>query len=72
MLPFVRQALAKYNLLEAYKARPPYQRNDYLGWIHRAVREETKRKRLGIMIAELKKGSGYMGLKWLPPSSRKR
>ena len=31
--------------MEAYQARPPYQRNDYLGWIDRAKRPETKARR---------------------------
>ncbi|HSG43712.1 MAG TPA: YdeI/OmpD-associated family protein [Anaerolineales bacterium] len=29
-------------MTDAYNARPPYQRNDYIGWITRAKREETK------------------------------
>ena len=33
-------------LAAAYAARPPYQRNDYLGWIARAKRPETRAKRI--------------------------
>jgi hypothetical protein len=55
-------ALVEHDLLGAYRARPPYQRNDYLGWIARAKRPETRAKRLGIMLRELKAGSGYMTL----------
>ena len=32
---FVRDALNERGLMEAYRARPPYQQNDYLGWIAR-------------------------------------
>lgn len=44
--------------------RPPYQRNDYLGWILRAARKETRDKRLAQMIYELEKGDVYMGMEW--------
>jgi hypothetical protein len=30
---------------EAYKARPPYQRNDYIGWIMRAKLKATHEKK---------------------------
>jgi len=60
MPEFVKKILAKEKLMEKYLARPPYQRNDYIGWINRAVREETKQKRLHQMIAELKRGDSYM------------
>ncbi|MEJ2036021.1 MAG: YdeI/OmpD-associated family protein [Maritimibacter sp.] len=33
-------------LRAAYDARPAYQRNDYLGWIARAKRPETREKRI--------------------------
>ena len=46
MPDFVREALEAHELAEAYGARPPYQRNDYLGWIARAKREETRQRRL--------------------------
>ena len=66
MPDFVRQELASHDLMAAYVARPPYQRNDYLWWINDAKREETKRKRLSKMIAELRAGRGYMGMDWSP------
>jgi uncharacterized protein YdeI (YjbR/CyaY-like superfamily) len=50
--------------MERYLARPPYQRNDYLGWITRAVRSETKAKRLEQMLTELRQGRVYMRMKW--------
>jgi hypothetical protein len=36
MPAFVRSALQKRRLMEAYRGRPPYQQNDYLAWISRA------------------------------------
>ncbi len=56
-------------LREAYDARPFYQRNDYLAWIARAKRPETRRKRLDQMLAELEQGGIYMGMDH-PPSRR--
>ncbi|WP_309486522.1 YdeI/OmpD-associated family protein [Sinorhizobium sp. 8-89] len=44
----------------AYAARPAYQRNDYLGWIARAKRSETREKRIAQMLAELQAGDAYM------------
>jgi len=64
MPPFVRKALAANGLMEKYKARPPYQRNDYIGWINRAARDETKQKRLNQMLDELKHGGVYMKMVW--------
>ncbi len=61
---FVKKALNENNLMEKYKARPAYQQNDYIGWINRAVREETKMKRLNQMLTELKKGGLYMNFKY--------
>ena len=57
----VREALTSRNLMDAYDARPPYQRNDYLGWISRAKEPETRQKRLATMLQEVASGSGYMG-----------
>lgn len=64
MPKFMRDALNENDLMDAYNARPPYQRNDYIGWIQRAKREETKQKRLNQMLDELKKGNVYMKMKW--------
>jgi uncharacterized protein YdeI (YjbR/CyaY-like superfamily) len=65
---FVKTALAKEKLMDAYRARPDYQQNDYLGWINRAKGPETKQKRLAQMIEELKKGDLYMEAEWHPPA----
>jgi len=37
-------------------------RNDYIGWITRAKREDTRQKRLIQMIDELQNGDAYMGM----------
>lgn len=57
---FVRTALVDHNVMDAYKARPPYQQNDYIGWIIHAKRKETKMKRLNQMLQELVRGDAYM------------
>ena len=49
-----------------YDARPPYQRNDYLGWIARAKRPETREKRIAQMLDELAGGRLYMKMVWKP------
>ena len=33
----IRDALEEKGLRETYDARPPYQRNDYIGWLLRCV-----------------------------------
>jgi uncharacterized protein YdeI (YjbR/CyaY-like superfamily) len=60
----VKKALAAKGLMKAYRDRPPYQRNDYLGWICRAVRLESRQKRLGQMLQELERGGVYMKMEW--------
>ena len=60
----VRTALEERGLMAAYEARPPYQRNDYLGWIARAKRPETRQKRLKQMLDELEQGGIYMRMRW--------
>jgi uncharacterized protein YdeI (YjbR/CyaY-like superfamily) len=67
MPAFVRQALKARGLWEAYAARPPYQRNDYLGWIGRAARESTRQRRLEQMLDELMHGDVYMQMIWRSP-----
>jgi uncharacterized protein YdeI (YjbR/CyaY-like superfamily) len=61
---YVKKALQDKKLMVAYVERPPYQQNDYVFWITRAKREETKQKRLDQMIRELKNGKLYMNMKW--------
>ncbi len=63
---FVRTVLEETGLMQAYDERPPYQRNDYLSWIKRAKRQETREKRLAQMITELQQGDLYMKMAWRP------
>ena len=64
MPDFIRDALNSRGLMDAYRARPPYQQNDYIGWITRAKQETTKQKRLNQMLDELERGGVYMKMKW--------
>jgi uncharacterized protein YdeI (YjbR/CyaY-like superfamily) len=50
--------------MKAYRDRPPYQQNDYVGWITRAKLPATREKRLQQMLDELKAGGVYMHMKW--------
>jgi uncharacterized protein YdeI (YjbR/CyaY-like superfamily) len=61
---YMQEALESRGLMEAYNARPPYQRNDYIGWITRAKRPETQEKRLNQMLDELERGDVYMNMEW--------
>ena len=67
MPEFVGQALDNRGLRTKYDERPPYQRNDYLGWINRAKRIETKMRRLEQMLDELGAGDRYMNMSWSGP-----
>lgn len=62
----IRNALEERGLMEAYRSRPPYQQNDYIGWITRAVNETTIVKRLNQMLDELEAGDVYMNMAWNP------
>lgn len=64
MPDLIRAALAERGLTTAYDARPDYQRNDYLGWIGRAKRPDTRQKRLDQMLDELQRGGVYMNMVW--------
>ncbi len=68
MPDFVRSALERAGLMDRYRGRPWYQRNDYLGWIGRAKRAETRQKRLDQMLRELRAGDVYMNMAWRPRS----
>lgn len=57
----VAAALSRESLYGAYESRPPYQRNDYIGWIDRAKQTATREKRLRQMLDELASGDAYMG-----------
>lgn len=64
MPDFIQAALTRHKLMDVYLARPPYQRNDYIGWITRAKLPATRQKRLKQMLDELKQGDVYMKMKW--------
>ena len=70
MPDYVKQALVEQGLLDLFFDRPPYQQNDYLGWIERAKRQETRKKRLSQMLSELEVGGIYMNMNH--PASRKK
>jgi uncharacterized protein YdeI (YjbR/CyaY-like superfamily) len=65
----VRAELEERGVMDLYQERPFYQRNDYLAWIGRAARIETRRKRIDLMLDELEQGGVYMNMDH-PPSRR--
>jgi uncharacterized protein YdeI (YjbR/CyaY-like superfamily) len=65
----VREALTRRGLMQTYRDRPPYQQNDYIGWITRAKRVETRQRRLSQMLQELELGDRYMKM---PYRARKK
>jgi uncharacterized protein YdeI (YjbR/CyaY-like superfamily) len=69
MPDWVIDALEREGLSAAYSARPAYQQNDYVGWITRAKREQTRRRRLEQMLEELRAGDRYMKMSWRPKDS---
>jgi uncharacterized protein YdeI (YjbR/CyaY-like superfamily) len=66
----VKQALEAGEVMEAFEARPPQQRNGYIGWIIESRREVTRRKRIRQMLEELYKGNVYLGASWGESCSR--
>ena len=64
MPDYISHALRIEGLREQYDQRPWYQRNDYIGWIERAKRDETRTKRLHQMLDELRSGDVYMKMPW--------
>ena len=66
MPPEIRAELVARDLMGAYLDRPAYQQNDYLAWIGRAKRPETRQKRLDQMLDELARGDVYMKMAWRP------
>ncbi len=54
MPDFIREALDEHGLIDAYRARPPYHQNNYIGWLTREKIEATCQKRLSQMLDELK------------------
>jgi uncharacterized protein YdeI (YjbR/CyaY-like superfamily) len=64
MPDYVAIALRKENLTSRYHERPPYQQNDYIGWITRGKQAATREKRLQQMLDELHSGTAYMGMNY--------
>ena len=62
----VLEELTERGVLDDYNGRPFYQRNDYLSWIGRAKRPETREKRIAQMLDELGQGGVYMGMEHAP------
>lgn len=58
----LKARLIQEGQLENYNTRPRYQRTDYISWIEKAVRTETREKRISQMIEELRNGDAYMGM----------
>ena len=71
MPPEILAILQERGLLKEYEERPPYQKNDYLGWIFRAKKNETREKRVETMLRELATGDLYMGMSYHRKGSRK-
>ncbi len=69
MPDFVKRVLDERGLMTEYQARPPYQQNDYIGWINNAKLQGTKEKRLHQMLEELEMGGVYMNMAH-PPSKK--
>ena len=72
MPSFVRKALTENGVMEAYRLRPAYQQNDYLGWMARAKLEPTRQRRLDQMLDELARGDRYMKMAYRPKRSPKK
>lgn len=68
MPDFVARALKANKLATAFHARPPFQRNEYLGWVMGGKRQATIEKRLAQMLDELRRGDTYMKMPWNPKS----
>jgi uncharacterized protein YdeI (YjbR/CyaY-like superfamily) len=68
---YVREALAKRGLMEAYRSRPAYQQNDYIGWITSAKLRTTQDKRLDQMLDELAGGTKYMNMAYKPQRTKR-
>lgn len=70
MPDFIKLALDESWLMDKYRARPPYQQNDYIGWITRGKLAATRQKRLDQTMDELKRGGLYMKMKYTPKRER--
>jgi hypothetical protein len=62
----LKKALDDNELWERYHARPPYQQNNYVGWIVGSKRVGVRAKRLAQLVSELQAGGQYMGSIYIP------
>ena len=62
----VEKALRAGKVMTDYRARPAYQRNDYILWIGGAKLPATRAKRIAQMVAELTRGGVYMNMPHKP------
>ena len=69
---FVRKALDKRNLTDAFRARPAYQQNAYMQWIAEGKIQTAMDKRLEQMLDELAKGNVFKGEPYAPPAPVKK
>ena len=60
----VQEAITSSGLQQEYDSRPPYQRNDYIGWITKAKRTDTRQKSIEQMLSEVRVGNVYMKMSW--------
>lgn len=60
--PYIKTVLKKEGLLQKYEEQIFTYRKGYLQWIEQAKTEETKQKRINIMLKELHTGKEYMGM----------
>jgi Bacteriocin-protection, YdeI or OmpD-Associated/Domain of unknown function (DU1801) len=63
---FVLNALEGSKLFDAFESRPPYQQNDYIGWIIEAKQLATQQRRLVQMLDEPRQGNRYMKMPYKP------
>jgi hypothetical protein len=61
----IQTELNAHKLADVYQKRPYYQRKGYLEWVNSAKRDDTRNKRIQIMIEELENGT------FMPPKSAK-
>jgi len=50
--------------MDAYRVRPAYQQNNYLGWIARATLEAMQEKRMNQIFDKLEGDTLYMKMAW--------
>lgn len=71
MPDYIKRELEGKGLIDAYRQRPPFQQNDYVGWITSAIQETTRQKRLEQMLDELQRGGVYMKMAYKPKQKKR-